>query len=243
MLRSSDDELPFDPTRPPWGGDDGELRHDYRARLAELDADLLAAARQVVAMAAPIADVASPVGPAVVERGRERLAWVRAAAVRIEDEAFTLTAVESPVGRDLREVVAVIRGVYDVVRSARLVVHVLEHLATLERCGQVTGTGPLGRMRELSVEVLDASVEAWADRDALAHVDLDARDREVDDLRAALQAQQPPCREAVCVTAHVLLVRFLERLGDHGVDLTAHLSWAVTGDRVLAEYGQGRADT
>lgn len=236
-------ELPFDPERPPWGGGAETLRADYRARMAELDAELVAAGRGVVEMLAPVADLDGPMPFDAVERGAEQLAAVRARTVRIEDAAFTVTALESPVGRDLREVVAVIRALYDVVRSGRLALHVIEHLDTLERCGLDTRREEIGRMRVLAVEVLADAVRGWEQRDALAHNDLEQRDQEIDRLRSDLQGRTPTCGDAACVVAHVLLVRFLERLGDHGVDVCSHLSWAVTGDRVLAEYGLGRADT
>lgn len=235
--------LPFDPQRPPWGGPEGGTRPEYRARLAELDAELVTAARQVVAMLEPVADISRPLGSSAVQRGAARLDEVRAAFVQIEDAAFTLTALESPVGRDLREVVAVIRAVYDVARSARLALHVLEHLRTLGGCPEVPADDDLLRMRVLAVELFGAAVEAWAQRDALAHNDLDARDGELDRLRTELQGRPPDCGHAECVVAHVLAVRFLERIGDHAVDTCGHLSWAVTGDRVLAEYGAGRVDT
>lgn len=237
-------DLPFDPQQPPWGGPDGGAgRAEYRARLAELDAALVALARQVATMLAPLADPATPLPDDAADVGRSHLADVRAEAVRIEDGAFRLTALESPVGSDLREVVAVIRAVYDVARSARLAVHVLEHLHTLQRCDVLAADDDLAQMRVVAVELAIAAAEAWEDRDALAHNDLDERDRELDALRTVLQRRSLPCSDTPCVVAHVLAVRFLERLGDHAVDTCGHLSWAVTGDRVLAQYGAGRADT
>lgn len=241
--RPEDRQLPFDPERPPWGGGSETLRSDYRVRMAELDAELVAAGRGVVAMLAPVAEVRGPLPADAVARGAEQLAAVRERTVRIEDAAFTLTALESPVGRDLREVVAVIRALYDVVRSGRLALHVLEHLDTLERCGVETRSDGIGRMRVLAVEVFADAVRGWEQRDALAHNELEQRDGELDRLRSDLQGRTPTCDESACVVAHVLLVRFLERLGDHGVDVCSHLSWAVTGDRVLAEFGLGRTDT
>lgn len=241
--RAAGADLPFDPRRTPWGGSEGTGRADYRTRLAELDAELVTAARQVAQMLAPVAATGRPLGAAELELGAAQLEDVRTAFVRIEDAAFTLTALESPVGRDLREVVGVIRAVHDVARSARLALHVLEHLRTLGECA-VTTHDDLTRMRVLAVELFTAAVDAWARRDALAHNDLAQRDRELDELRTRLHERAPACRAAACTVAHVLAVRFLERLGDHAVDTCGHLSWAVTGDRVLAEYGgAGRVET
>lgn len=228
---------PHEPSRPPWGGEDGHLRSDYRARLAELDRELVSAGRATARLLEPVGDLTADLDEAVLEHAMALLADVRERSVAIEEAAFTLTALESPVGRDLREVVGVIRAVYDVARTARLGLHVLEHLVTLRRCGIVVDQDELGEMRELSAALFADAVEAWSTRDALAHNELDARDRRIDDLRALLQGRVPVCDDGACAVAHVLLMRFLERIADHGVELTAHLSWAVTGDRVLAHHG------
>lgn len=230
--------MPFDPQRSPWSHEGG-FRADFRERIRELDGDLVAIGRAVVALAEPVRDLAATPTDAVAVRAGLHVLEVQAAGVRLEDAAFTLVALESPVAEDLREIVAIIRGVYDIVRSGRLAQHVIEQLAVLEACPQCsTTTGPLGRMRGLAADLFADSIDAWADRDALAHNELHDRDRAVDDLHDRIQEGEDPCSRHDCIAARVLCVRFLERYADHGVALAAHLSWAITGDRVLDAAAQ-----
>lgn len=233
--------VPFDPQRSPWSDRSG-LRAQYRGQLETLDRELVAMGREVLALAAGVAGPAGrpePLAPGALSVAEGLLVEVQERAGALEDAAFTLVALESPVGGDLREIVAMIRALYDIVRSGRLAIHVLDGITVLEGCGMLTTDGELGRMRTAAVDVFGGAVDAWDARDALAHNDLRSRDDEVDRLRDALVDRHPTCADPRCVTAHVLAVRFLERFADHGVDISAHLSWAVTGDRVLADFGGG----
>lgn len=225
---------PVDPQRTPWDHP-GRIRAEYRQQLQELDDRLVGLCRDVMALAAPVGMTDRPVDPEALPTARHQAGDLRARAVQLEDAAFMLVALESPVAEDLREVVALIRSLHNVVRSGRLAEHVIEQLTILERCGIRTHDGDLAAMRRAAAALFADAVDAWERRDALAYNDLEHRDGEIDELRSRLLADVPTCGESACAAAHVLAVRFLERYADHGVALCANLSWAVTGDRVLAE--------
>lgn len=225
---------PSDPQRTPWGHP-GRIRAEYRQQLQELDHRLVGLCRDVMAIAAPVAALDRPVPTGALASARQQFHDLRTRAVELEDAAFMLVALESPVAEDLREVVALIRSLHNVVRSGRLAGHVVEQLGILERCGVPTREGDVAAMRRAAPALFAEAVRAWERRDALAYNDLEERDHEVDALRDRLLAAVPDCNQSACAAAHVLAVRFMERYADHGVALCAHLSWAVTGDRVLAE--------
>ena len=227
-------DQPRDPQGSPWTHR-GRIRADYRDALHDLDEQLVALADAVVELAAPVARVDLAMAPDAVEVAGRRFDQLQQLAVALEDRAFTLVALESPVAEDLREVVALIRAVHDVVRSGRLAGHVIRQLSILEACGVATRTDELGAMRVASTTLFGQAVDAWRNRDALAYNDLAQRDSRVDAHRDALLAASPDCHEPQCLAAHVLAVRFLERYADHGVALCGHLSWAITGDRVLGQ--------
>ena len=226
---------PADPQRTPWGHR-GRIRAEYRQQLQVLDDRLVQLCRDVTTLASPLAAVGEPVAAGALELARGRFRTLRDEAVELEDAAFMLVALESPVAEDLREVVALIRSLHNVVRSGRLAEHVVEQLGILEGCGVPTGTGPFGRMREATAALFVDAVHAWEQRDALAYNDVERRDGEVDALRDELLGAVPTCGRSACAAAHVLAVRFLERYADHAVALCANLSWAVTGDRVLGQH-------
>ncbi len=228
-------DLPDDPQRAPWSAG-GRGRADYRSQLRELDARLVGLARGVETIGRQIVDTSADLDLDALERAEDESDRVQQLATTLEDAAFTLVALESPVAEDLREMIALIRALHDLERTARLMAHVVEHLLTLQRCGHHRlRSGEIGQAREVALAVFTDAVDAWDRRDALAVNDLQVRDVEVDDLCDGLLEHGVDCGRATCAAALALLARFLERIADHGVALGVHLSWAITGDRVLAE--------
>ncbi len=234
-------DLPLDPQRTPWSAGGGRVRAGYREQLRVLDADLVGLARGVINIGAPIVATDTALASTALADAEAQSDQVQIVATRLEDAAFTLVALESPVAEDLREMIALIRALHDLERTARLMAHVIEHLLTLQACGQhAIGEDDLGCTRVLAVDLFSNAVDAWADRDALAVNDLALRDAEVDRRCDAMLDQGVRCGRAGCAAALALVARFLERIADHGVALGVHLSWAITGDRVLPELAGRR---
>lgn len=234
-------DLPLDPQRTPWSTGGRGTRAGYREQLRVLDSDLVGLARGVVQIGDPIVDTTALLTPTTLAEAEVQSDQVQAVATRLEDDAFTLVALESPVAEDLREMIALIRALHDLERTARLMAHVIEHLLTLQDCGQhAIGDDDLGCTRTVAVDLFADAVAAWDDRDALAVNDLRRRDAEVDRRCDAMLDQGVRCGRAGCAAALALVARFLERIADHGVALGVHLSWAITGDRVLPELAGRR---
>lgn len=225
---SDSSALPDDPQHEPW---EGELRSEYRDALQRLDRGLVAAGEGVIDLAQPLLAVSDRLEQRHVEAAEAAAKKVRAEVRSLEDDAFGLIARQAPVGPDLREIMATVRSLYDVVRAGRLAVHSIRSIAA---CDAEDRHRPeqLAQMRTLAAVVFTDGVAAWRNRDALAVQDLRKRDAEITVARDALWREIDEGDAELPVVPLVLLGRYLERYGDHGVAIAAHLSWAVTGDRV-----------
>lgn len=233
--RSRSAALPEDPQDRPWEGD---LRTDYRRALHDLDRGLVEAGEDVAALARPIAEVDEPLTQRHVSEAEAAADEVRAQVRQLEDDAFVLIAKQAPVGADLREIVASVRALYDVVRAGRLAVHSIRSIKACDANGQGQAR-QLAPMRSLAVEVFEAGVVAWKDRDALAVHELRGLDRGVTVARDRVWEDVGQGSGQGATVPLVLLGRYLERYADHGVALAAHVSWAVTGDRIQDLLGGG----
>lgn len=162
---------------------------------------------------------------------------VTAGCKALEDACLLLLARQSPVGADLRQVVAVIRSIGSVDRGAQLIVHVARSLTWVHPPSMPQ------RLREIlrdlanrAAAVFQGGVDAARRSDGLAAVELQRTDDAVDllhkELLSELYSGGQSTDESISLA---LIARYYERLGDHGVELARQVTFAVTGTRVPDE--------
>ena len=170
-----------------------EVQHTHQARrlfeeqLAGLDA-------QLVAAAAIVANLIPHVTTAFLEADRHAAgqaiatdAEIDRRCARLEDACFEVLARQSPVAGDLRRVVSVLRCTADVQRSGDLLRHVAESLTWVHPPSMKAELREmLTRLGTVSGLVFQGAVDAWRSHDALAAVELQAMDDEVDLLQKSL---------------------------------------------------------
>lgn len=205
----------------------------FQQQLAECDAQLIAVGGIVV-------DAVTPVTEAFLEADEHRageliakLAIDRRCA-RLEDACYLLLARQAPVASDLRRLVAILRSVSDVQRSAYLLRHVAESLTWVHPPSMPEDLRrTIADLGEVSHEIFQGALAAWAAHDGLAANELDARDDQVDFLQKALLMElytgpRSSVEEAVSLA---LIARYYERVADHGVEMARNIAYFLTGHR------------
>ncbi|MPZ74714.1 MAG: phosphate transport system regulatory protein PhoU [Nitriliruptorales bacterium] len=158
---------------------------------------------------------------------------VDARGLGLEDECLALLARQAPVAGDLRRVVAVLRSIADVQRAGDLLGHVAASLAWVHPPSMPRDLrAMIGRLGVVAGDVFAGAVAAWAAHDALAAVELQALDDEVDHLQksllTSLYSGGHSAEDAVSVA---LICRYYERIADHGVEMARQVTYFVTGER------------
>jgi phosphate transport system protein len=168
----------------------------------------------------------------LVITNREQLTPSLAAAER---RCVSLLALQAPVARDLRVVVAVLRGLSHAQRMASLAQHVavmaqLTHPNPMT-CGEIRPV--LARMSLLASQLADDAATAIEHQDPLSACRLAVTDDELNTLQRQLfstvRGQNwthgiEPAMDAA------LLGRFYERFGDHAVAITQQTCYMITGE-------------
>jgi phosphate transport system protein len=200
---------------------------------------LAACDRRLVAVGGLAATMIAPVTSAFL--GGDRHGAQRAIAVvpeisrlcaELEEIAYVLIARQSPVAGDLRHLVAVLRSVQDVQRSAMLLRHVAGSLDWIHPPSLPADLGQLlTQTGALTSDIFAGGVAAWEHHDADAAAELDLADDQVDFLQKCLLTDlytgQQSVEEAVSLA---LVARYYERVADHGVEIARHLAYFVTGE-------------
>lgn len=159
--------------------------------------------------------------------------------IDLEERCAGLVLREQPVAGDLRMVLAVLRLVNNIDRSARLLQHTGEALLTMARVDAPDEVaGAVAVLRDRVVSLFEFAVAAFRSGDVDLAESIEEGDEAVDAAAVELRrvardawsgTLSPDEVDAVMATA--LLGRFLERIGDHATVLGAEAIYVGTGER------------
>lgn len=153
----------------------------------------------------------------------------------LEEQCFSLLALQAPVAGELREVVAALRMLFGLARMGDLSVHVAQ-IAQM-RAPEIAVPEPLRdnfrRMAAVADDMLATTAWILEHRDVTKARELAASDDEMDALRRdqfriLLGDDWPYGVEAAVDVA--LLGRYYERIADHAVSMGRRIIYVVTGD-------------
>jgi phosphate transport system protein len=213
------------------------MRNAYFDQLDTIVEDLVAMTDDVQVAVARATRALLSADAEVAERVISDDVDIDAARERVEQKAFDLLALQQPVARDLRMLVAALRMVADLERMGDLSVHVAK-VARL-RVPQVAVPEELvptvERMGVVAEKMIGTAAAIIADRDVDGARHLEGDDEEMDQLRRSsfrlmLDDAWPHGVEAAVDLA--LLGRYYERIADHTVSLARRVVYLVTGETV-----------
>ena len=140
-------------------------------------------------------------------------------------------ALQSPMARDMRFLLSVLRIVPELERSGDLA----EHIAARAVRGISSALTPrirglIEQMGEVGATMWRMAADSWVDRDPKTAARLDELDDELDELHVSLTAELVSGQLTVPVALEMALVaRFYERLGDHAVNIGDRIRYMVEG--------------
>jgi phosphate transport system protein len=210
-----------------------ELRQGFTRELESIN-------RQVIGLFALVGECLAGATDALLSGDRERARLliardhlIDATHRDIEDLALRQLSREAPDPADLRFLLGVLRIVPELERSADLATHIASRAMrglTPDLSPRVRGL--IESMGQVGVEMWHRATDAYAERDGDARPRLDDADDELDDLHVSLTSEISSGKVSTPVAIELALVgRFYERLGDHAVNITAHVRYMATGGR------------
>jgi phosphate transport system protein len=160
---------------------------------------------------------------------------IDARSLDLEDRCAQLMALQAPVASDLRQLIASLRMISEVERSADLVCNICK--AARRIYGHELDPnlrGIIGRMGEQAQQLYIAAIESFVNNDAAKAAAID----DMDDYLDALQKQFVQAIFESHSAGHIdlqvavqlaLVARFYERIGDHAVNIGERVRFVVTG--------------
>jgi phosphate transport system protein len=162
----------------------------------------------------------------------------KALGAKIDEESMILQALQAPVARDLRLLYTVQAVTNHLVRAGTLTEHICQAIADTAGCERDDDLeASLIEMARAARGIFHEGFETFRERDIDGAKDLQAADDKVDLLysEALNLIANPTDRETGDPTWRMraaLMVHYLERIADHGVDIGGLTVFLVTGERI-----------
>ena len=155
----------------------------------------------------------------------------------LEQDILTIIARRQPAARDLRFLGATYRALADIERAGDYAEHVARAGALLASSPPLKKYLDMERILVILSAMIERTIKAIAESDALAAQEAHAMDREVDDLYEQIQRElltymmENP-KTISAATKLLSVARYLERLGDHIENVNEHTLFWLTGERM-----------
>ena len=172
--------------------------------------------------------------------------------MEIDEECMVLQARQAPVARDLRLIYTVQVVTNHLVRSGTLCEHICHAVAeTAEADRDPDLAATLSEMARAANGLFRDGLNIFEQRDIDRARDLEAADDKVDLLYSeAMNLIVNPAKEGggspEWRTRAALMVHYLERIADHGVDIGGRTVFLVTGERMesaMRQYRERRVES
>lgn len=212
-----------------------ELRKEFHHELDDVRSELVHLAAFVSGAIAQATDVLLAgdldLANAVIEGDDE----IDARSIDLEDRCVRMLALQSPVAGDLRQIVAALKMVGEIERSADLVCNICK--AARRMYGHQLDTtlrGIITRMGEQAQSLFIAAIESYVENDAAKAAAIDDMDSYLDALhkqfiQAIFESHAAGHIDLQVAVQLALVGRFYERIGDHAVNIGERVQFVVTG--------------
>ncbi len=211
------------------------MRDAFHKELESLD-------QQVVRMGALVEQSTQMATTALIESDRELAQRVRegddeidALFLDVETRSLTLLAQQAPVAGDLRLIVVILRIINDLERSGDLAYNIAKtvQIEDFSQPELKSVRSLVAEMGGAAAVIMAAAIDAWATKDQMLAAQIALKDDVLDELHARLIGQLVELKgeDSLAPAIRLAMVgRYLERIGDHAVNLSERLQYFLTGE-------------
>ena len=209
------------------------MRITFEQRLADLEAKVLRMGRAFQAQFDETLRALADSDIALADRVIREDEQLDKACVEIEEEILRTLALEAPVAKDLRLVAGILHVNLHIERMGDLCVNIgrfIKLTANYPPAPRIQAT--LAEMGQHARGLVSAALDCFAQRDVELAERLPLMDQPIDELNERIFSEielasgEPGLEWA---SRMVLVARYLERIGDHSVDIGEQVVFIVTG--------------
>ncbi len=210
------------------------MRESFRHELKDLRLDTIRlgefVAQAVQRVTVALAEADTDVAASVIEADKT----IDSLYLDIETRSYELIAVQQPVARDLRLILAVLRVIQDLERSGDLAKNIADMVSSdIEIVKLKPISEIMGRMGVSARGMLVTAMEAFETQDRAMAAKLDTKDNQIDDLYRQLIKELFRLEKESSLELAVSMAltgRYFERIADHAVNIAIWVNYLATGN-------------
>jgi phosphate transport system protein len=204
--------------------------------------DLDAASAELVRLAASVTEAIPRVTAVLLDGDLEGADYIirgddeiDARALDLEEDCLRILALQAPVAGDLRQVVALLKMIGEVERSADLLVNICK--AARRIYGHALDPklrGIISSMGNQAEQLYNEAIDAFVTNDAAKAAAIDDMDSYLDSLQkqfvqAIFESHAAERIDLQVAVQLAMVARFYERIGDHAVNIGERVRFIITG--------------
>ncbi len=168
---------------------------------------------------------------------RERKVELKKRFIAVEESMFRHLALYQPVARDMREIVASLRVIYNFERIGRMGYDIADTIQNLSQCCGLADPEKLIIVGRKVLAMIEDALDAFTDRAITPIRNMRERDSEIDRLycevmRDLIRRMEQNKDDVPILARYVIIDRYLERCGDQACNIAEMTTYMVTGERV-----------
>lgn len=212
-----------------------ELRKGFHHELEDVQVDIVRLGQSVIDAIPRATNVlldSDMEGADILIQGDDEL---DARSIDLEERCYRLLALQQPMAGDLRGIVAALRIIGEVERSADLLANICKGARRIHgHALDPKVRGVISRMAEQAQHLFSRAIDSYAEGDVALASALDDMDDLLDRLQVELIQAIFESHDAGRIDLQVavqlaVVARFYERIGDHAVNIGERVRYIITG--------------
>lgn len=167
----------------------------------------------------------------------ERKIELKKRFIAVEEAMFRYLALYQPVARDMREIVASLRIIYNFERIGRMGYDIGDTIKVLSQCCGLADPDKLIIVGRKVLAMIEDAMDAFTDREVSRIRNMRERDSDIDRLycevmRDLIKRMETDKDHVSILARYVIIDRYLERCGDQACNIAEMTTYMVTGERI-----------
>lgn len=154
----------------------------------------------------------------------------------IEDDCLKLLLMEQPVAKDFREISAALKMITDLERIGDQASDICDISLKIEKEDFIKKLEHIPYMAQITIQMVKDGVNSYINQDLILAKSLNEKDDEVDslfniiksDLIQLINSNPENADQAILL---MMITKYLERIGDHAVNIGEWVEYSITGVR------------